>query len=61
LSFGLLHHFQSSNPNLEGDSTVSAWVGIAAVVLLVMANGFFVATEFSLVAVRRSRVVDLVS
>lgn len=40
---------------------VSAWVGIVAVVLLVMANGFFVAAEFSLVAVRRSRVVELVS
>jgi CBS domain containing-hemolysin-like protein len=34
---------------------------IAAVFLLVFANGFFVAAEFSLVAVRRSRVDELVS
>ena len=36
-------------------------VGIAAVLVLVLANGFFVAAEFSLVAVRRSRVAELVS
>ena len=33
--------------------------GILAVLLLVAANGFFVAAEFSLVAVRRSRVMEL--
>ncbi|MGV6871274.1 hemolysin family protein [Pseudochelatococcus sp. B33] len=41
----------------------SGWgdvVGLAAVVFLVFANGFFVAAEFSLVAVRRSRVAELV-
>ena len=32
---------------------------IVSVILLVAANGFFVATEFSLVAVRRSRIVAL--
>lgn len=32
---------------------------IVSVILLVLANGFFVASEFSLVAVRRSRVVAL--
>lgn len=35
--------------------------GLLAVLLLVAANGFFVAAEFSLVAVRRSRVVELVA
>lgn len=34
---------------------------LVAVLLLVLANGFFVAGEFSLVAVRRSRVEELVS
>lgn len=33
--------------------------GLLAVLVLVAANGFFVAAEFSLVAVRRSRVVEL--
>ena len=32
---------------------------IVSVILLVLANGFFVASEFSLVAVRRSRIVAL--
>ena len=36
-------------------------VGVVAVLLLVFANGFFVASEFSLVAVRRSRVAELVT
>jgi CBS domain containing-hemolysin-like protein len=36
-------------------------IGILAVLGLVVANGFFVAAEFSLVAVRRSRVAELVS
>ena len=36
-------------------------IGIVAVLLLVAANGFFVAAEFSLVAVRKSRVAELVA
>jgi len=36
-------------------------LGILAVFVLVAANGFFVAAEFSLVAVRRSRVAELVA
>lgn len=36
-------------------------VGLAAVVFLVLLNGFFVATEFALVAVRRSRIEQLVT
>lgn len=35
--------------------------GLLAVVLLVLANGFFVASEFALVAVRRSRVEQLLA
>ena len=38
--------------------TLSA-IYIVSVILLVLANGFFVASEFSLVAVRRSRIVAL--
>ena len=37
------------------------FLGILAVLLLVAANGFFVAAEFSLVSVRRSRVTELVA
>ncbi|OYZ97840.1 MAG: hemolysin [Rhizobiales bacterium 17-65-6] len=36
-------------------------IGILAVLVLVATNGFFVAAEFSLVAVRRSRVTELVA
>ena len=35
--------------------------GLLAVFVLVVANGFFVAAEFSLVAVRRSRITELVA
>jgi magnesium and cobalt exporter, CNNM family len=41
------------------DSSMFDLIGILAVFLLVAANGFFVAAEFSLVAVRRSRVAEL--
>jgi putative hemolysin len=37
------------------------FTGILAVIVLVAANGFFVAAEFALVAVRRSRVAELVA
>jgi len=43
------------------DGSVSDFLGILAVLILVAANGFFVAAEFSLVAVRRSRVAELVA
>jgi CBS domain containing-hemolysin-like protein len=36
------------------------FLGLVAVILLVLLNGFFVATEFALVAVRRSRIEQLV-
>ena len=35
-------------------------LGVLAVFVLVLANGFFVATEFAIVAVRRSRLEQLV-
>lgn len=45
----------------SSDGSMSDLLGILAVLLLVAANGFFVAAEFSLVAVRRSRVTELVN
>ncbi|HET9936645.1 MAG TPA: hemolysin family protein [Methyloceanibacter sp.] len=44
-----------------GDGSLIDFLGILAVFLLVAANGFFVAAEFSMVAVRRSRVQRLVA
>jgi len=44
-----------------GDGSLTDILGILAVLVLVAANGFFVAAEFSMVAVRRSRVAQLVA
>ena len=44
-----------------GDGSLTNTIGILLVFVLVAANGFFVAAEFSLVAVRRSRVAQLVA
>ena len=44
-----------------GDGSLASFIGILSVLALVAANGFFVAAEFSLVAVRRSRVAELVA
>jgi len=44
-----------------GDGSLTDILGILAVLVLVAANGFFVAAEFSMVAVRRSRVTQLVA
>ena len=43
------------------DDVWATALGLLAVLALVFANGFFVAAEFALVAVRRSRVSELVS
>ena len=43
----------------ESSILVFDLLGILGVVVLVAANGFFVAAEFSLVAVRRSRIAEL--
>jgi CBS domain containing-hemolysin-like protein len=40
------------------DGSLSDLFGIVSILALVAANGFFVAAEFSLVAVRRSRVAE---
>lgn len=45
----------------DSDGSILDYVGILAVFFLVAANGFFVAAEFSLVSVRRSRVTELVA
>lgn len=42
-------------------SPLSIILGIFAVFLLVLANGFFVAAEFALVSVRRTRIAELVA
>ena len=44
-----------------GGGSLSDVLGVIAVFVLVAANGFFVAAEFSMVAVRRSRVARLVA
>jgi putative hemolysin len=38
----------------------SQWLGLLAVIVLVLMNGFFVAAEFALVSVRKSRIDQLV-
>lgn len=43
------------------DGHILSVLGILAIFVLVAANGFFVTAEFSLVAVRRSRVAELVA
>ena len=48
-------------PAGDGSSSWADIAGIASVLVLVAANGFFVAAEFSLVAVRRSRVAELIA
>jgi putative hemolysin len=45
----------------DASSYLADFIGVGAVLVLVAANGFFVAAEFSLVAVRRSRVAELVA
>ena len=39
-------------------STHSATLGVAAIAVIVVANGFFVAAEFALVAARRTRLEE---
>jgi len=43
------------------EDPISTTLGLVAVVVLVLANGFFVATEFALVSVRRTRMQQLAS
>jgi CBS domain containing-hemolysin-like protein len=46
---------------MEGESLLSVFIKLFIVILLVVANGYFVAAEFSLVSVRRSRIAGLVA
>lgn len=46
---------------MDGSSILTVLLKLAVVLLLVLANAFFVASEFSLVSVRRSRVGTLVA
>lgn len=48
-------------PTSDGSSSFYDFMGIVAILILVATNGFFVAAEFSLVAVRRSRVTELMA
>ena len=43
------------------DATLGTVFGLVAILLLALTNGFFVATEFSLVTVRRTRIDQLVA
>lgn len=43
------------------EDPISTALGLIAVVVLVLANGYFVATEFALVSVRRTRIQQLAS
>lgn len=44
-----------------GDDSMADIIGLLSVLVLELANGFFVTSEFSLVAIRRSRVAQLVA
>jgi CBS domain containing-hemolysin-like protein len=46
---------------MDGSSLSTAFIKLAIVLILVLANGFFVASEFALVTVRRSRIAALVA
>ncbi|HMO80551.1 MAG TPA: hemolysin family protein [Pyrinomonadaceae bacterium] len=55
-SLSLIPLFAEASAVIESPELLWSVFGIAVVVLLVLSNGFFVASEFSLVAVRRSRI-----
>jgi CBS domain containing-hemolysin-like protein len=46
---------------MDGSTLSSVLIKLAVVLLLALANGFFVASEFALVSVRRSRIAALVA
>src|SRR5687767_4520945 len=45
----------------EAGSEINTVVGLIAVVVLVLLNGFFVAAEFALVSVRKTRIDELIA
>lgn len=58
---GLSSFLQSSQPHDAGDGETTLLMGIIITVGLLLLNSFFVATEFAIVAIRRSRVEEMVS
>ena len=55
-SLSFLIFFADSTATGEWPTAGSSILSISSVILLVLANGFFVASEFALVAVRKSRI-----
>jgi len=43
------------------ESDLPTWLGLALIPLLILINGYFVAAEFAIVAIRRTRVEELVN
>lgn len=60
-SLPLLFFFAEAGAAAETPSIVSTVLNLLLVIFLVLANGFFVAAEFALVAVRKSRIEALVN
>ncbi|MEO2092161.1 MAG: CNNM domain-containing protein, partial [Gemmataceae bacterium] len=48
-------------PLFAAESDLPLWLGLVLIPLLIVVNGYFVAAEFALVALRRTRVEELVS
>ncbi|MDQ3131802.1 MAG: hemolysin family protein [Acidobacteriota bacterium] len=60
-SLSLLFFFAEAAPAPVIPSLISTALNLLLVIFLVLANGFFVASEFSLVAVRKSRIEAMVA
>jgi putative hemolysin len=45
----------------SSESDLPTWLGLALIPLLILINGYFVAAEFAIVAIRRTRVEELVN
>ena len=60
-SLSFLFFFAEASDLIETPTILWSALNILLVILLVLANGFFVASEFSLVAVRKSRIEALVA
>ncbi len=55
-SFSFVFYLAESPVTFETPDPLWSFLGLSAVILLVLSNGFFVASEFALVAVRKSRI-----
>lgn len=58
-SLSFLLFFAAENPAVESPDPIFSILNILLVIFLVLANGFFVASEFALVSVRKSRIEAL--